>query len=79
MTRDAHFNRSNRRSGGPKKTLINVPQLTTDDLAVLRQESEVRREFGEEGVRLFWKRMEELASTVNSASPDSTKEPEGPK
>jgi hypothetical protein len=54
---ESHFNRHNRRSGGMRPARFELPELTRADLDILRQEALVRREFGDEGVRLFWERI----------------------
>jgi hypothetical protein len=53
------FNRAARRSGGNRPARFNLPVLSREDLEILAQEAEVRKEFGEEGVAEFWKRIPE--------------------
>ena len=50
----SEWNRSARRSGGNRPARFLLPNLSREDVEILRQEAEVRREFGEEGVRRFW-------------------------
>jgi hypothetical protein len=52
-----NWNRSARKSGGYRKAKIDVPRLDRDDLEILKQEAEIRREFGEEAVKRFWENI----------------------
>ena len=54
-----NWNRQGRKSGGYRKAKIEVPEMSRDDLEILKQEAEVRRQFGEEGVKRFWEKMKE--------------------
>lgn len=57
------FNRQGRRSGGNRPTRFSVAAvgLTEDDLEIMKQEAIVRAHFGEDGVKLFWKLLEQRA------------------
>lgn len=52
------WNRSARKSGGDRRAFIPTAPLTRDDVELIRQEQEIRKEFGEEGVRRFWEEIE---------------------
>ena len=60
MSDQGSFNRQARRSGGYRPARFSLPQLSEDDLEILRQEAIVRRDFGEEGVKRFWYLMEHI-------------------
>jgi len=45
------FNRQARRSGGERPARFSLPNLSLEDLEIIRQEAVIRNEFGEEGVR----------------------------
>lgn len=57
MAKGGYFNQQGRRSGGYRPARFDLPNLTPEDLEILRQEEAIRREFGEEGVKLFWERI----------------------
>lgn len=53
MAERGHWNRAGRRAGGKRPARIYVPTLTSDELKIMQQREQVRREFGEEGVAAF--------------------------
>jgi hypothetical protein len=55
--KESTFNRAARRSGGERPARFSLPHLSADDLEILRQEAEIRREFGEAGVLRFWQML----------------------
>jgi hypothetical protein len=57
MSRQGAFNHCARRSGGQRPTRFTLPNLSREDLEILAQESLVRKEFGEEGVKRFWEML----------------------
>jgi hypothetical protein len=56
--RGGHWNRAGRRSGGYRPGKIVMSRLSKPELELLKQESEIRREFGEEGVKRFWEEVD---------------------
>jgi hypothetical protein len=54
------FNRAGRQSGGNRPFRFRLPNLSADDLEILKQEAVVRKEFGEEGVKRFWESLPEV-------------------
>ena len=57
---DSKYNRSARRSGGERPARFSLPNLSPEDVEILRQESIVRGRFGEEGVKRFWEAMTDV-------------------
>ena len=63
------FNRQTRKSGGERPARFSVPNLSLEDLEIIRQEAVIRNEFGEEGVRLFWERLQLAALNDPQSDP----------
>ena len=57
---DSRYNRSARRSGGERPARFSQPNLSPEDVELLRQEAIVRARFGEAGVKRFWKTMADI-------------------
>jgi hypothetical protein len=73
---NAHRNRSGRRCGGYRPVGWTLP-ITRDEAELLAQEAEVRRRFGEDGVKLFWKKIREAAAARDSANSSEEKKTNG--
>lgn len=54
---ESSFNRHSRRSGGARPARFSLPNLSPQDLEIVKQEAVVRSQYGEAGVRLFWERI----------------------
>jgi len=53
------FNHAARRSGGNRPARFDMPNLSREDVEILAQETLIRKEFGEEGVKRFWELLPE--------------------
>lgn len=62
------WNRSSRKSGGyrPQRLLVPNIKLTAADIELLRQEAEIGRAFGPEGVKRFWQAIEQREAALKS-------------
>lgn len=71
-----HYNRQGRVSGGNRPARFNVPnpRLSPADIELLRQEAIVRRQFGEDGVQLFWQKVSSPERNVAVIGDDRDKQ-----
>jgi hypothetical protein len=54
---ESSFNRQSRRSGDARPAGFSLPNLSPQDLEIVKQEAVVRSQHGEAGVRLCWERI----------------------
>jgi len=50
-----YWNRAGRRGGGYRPAKFFLPRLSSDDIEIMKQEAEIRAEFGDEGVKRYRK------------------------